>query len=157
LNCFCFVLKQNDRSECDNDVLDNQVVSMKFDSGATVTFTCVAFSKDVCQRRTTFFGELGEIQGDGEDCIRHTDFVTGTTKAYYASQIIETPTSSMLGGHGGGDFHLIHNFVAAVRHQDQSLLACTVRQALESHLLVFDAEAARHQNSVIQLGALPEW
>ncbi|MDP2438394.1 MAG: hypothetical protein Q8P67_21845 [archaeon] len=121
---------------------------MKFDSGATVSFTCVAFSKDVCQRRTTVFGELGELQGDGENVIKHFDFLTGKSTEYIPMEEFTVP-SQMLGGHGGGDFYLIHNFIEAVLHNDQSKVACTVREALESHLAVFDAEAARLQNTII--------
>lgn len=137
--------------ECDNDVLDNQVVLFKFEDGATATFTCVAFSKDVCQRRTTVFGHLGELQGDGDNTIIHYDFTTGQATTYLADQVFPPVScASQLSGHGAGDFHLIHNFISAIATQDPSKVACTVREALNSHLLVFYAEQARKTQTFLQ-------
>ena len=128
--------------------MDNQVVILKFENGATASFTCVAFSKDVGQRRTTVFGHLGELQGDGENQIVHFDFLTGKSTVYYPEYECQLP-SSMLGGHGGGDFYLIHNFIQAVASQDQSKIFSSVREALESHLVVFQPEQSIKQKIVL--------
>jgi hypothetical protein len=53
------------------------------------------------------------------------------------------------GGHGGGDAGLARAFVKAVSTNSQSALNVTPEEVLNSHLLVFAAEKARRQGSVI--------
>ena len=36
--------------DCDNDVCDNQVVTMEFEGGVIATLTMIAFSQAVCSR-----------------------------------------------------------------------------------------------------------
>ena len=48
---------------CDNDVVDHQVVSMRFAGGATATFTMSAFTAK-CYRSIKVMGTMGEIEGD---------------------------------------------------------------------------------------------
>ena len=43
---------------CDNDVVDHQMVNMEFSSGATVNFTMNAFTSDMC-RETRICGTMG--------------------------------------------------------------------------------------------------
>ncbi|KAJ3270643.1 hypothetical protein HDV01_007531 [Terramyces sp. JEL0728] len=61
--------------ECDNDVVDNQVVNMQF-KDITVTFTMVAHTQDICQRKTRIFGTDGEIDFNGQD-IKIYNFTAG--------------------------------------------------------------------------------
>jgi predicted dehydrogenase len=131
--------------ECDNDVVDNQVVNMLFEGNKTASFTMTAFTQ-AGPRRTSIFGTRGEIYSDGHQ-IYHTDFLTDERK------VIEVPTSdaSILGGHGGGDYSLMSAFITAVGHNDPSGLLSGPDETLESHLIVFAAEQARRENRVIDL------
>ena len=61
--------------ECDNDVVDHQVVNLLYDNGATVSFTMTAFTEWGSDRQTRIFGTLGEFRGDGQR-ITHYDFLT---------------------------------------------------------------------------------
>ncbi len=131
--------------ECDNDVVDNQVVSMQFAHGKTATFTMTAFNK-AGHRKTRIFGTRGEIYGDGVT-LEHYDFLTDQT------EIIETePTDgSLLGGHGGGDYGLMDRFVAAVSQNNPALILSGADESLATHRMVFAAERARCEHRVVDL------
>ncbi len=137
--------------ECDNDVVDHQVVNMLFEGGKTATFTMTAFNKGA-HRKTRIFGTRGEIYGDG-DRIEIFDFLTDSTR------VIDTQTASSdasgggqaLGGHGGGDYGLMQAFVEAVAAEDASCILSGPEQSLESHRMVFAAERARLNNTVENL------
>ncbi len=131
--------------ECDNDVVDNQVVNMFFEGGKTASFTMTAFNQ-AAPRRTCIFGTRGEIYGDGVK-IYLTDFLTDETS------VIDTrsPDASILGGHGGGDYGLMSAFINAVANNDPSGLLSGPDETLESHLMVFAAEQARRENRVVNM------
>ncbi|MBN1247317.1 MAG: Gfo/Idh/MocA family oxidoreductase [Anaerolineae bacterium] len=131
--------------KCDNDVVDHQVVSMRFAGGRTATFTMMAFTK-MAHRKTEIFGTQGQLTGDGR-YIHHYDFLTD------ASITIDTEadTDAVLTGHGGGDFGLMDAFVRAVAEQDPSHILSGPDETLASHLLVFAAEEARRTGHVVRL------
>lgn len=131
--------------ECDNDVVDHQVVNLLFERGKTAAFTMTAFTQ-AGDRRTRLFGTRGEIYGNGE-VIRLTDFLTDKTQEIK----IDAPDPSLLGGHGGGDYGLMAAFIAAVQNNDPSRLLSGPDETLESHLIVFAAEQARRERRVIDL------
>ncbi|NUR84907.1 MAG: Gfo/Idh/MocA family oxidoreductase, partial [Nonomuraea sp.] len=82
----------------DNDVVDQQVVIIEFDGGATVSFTMTAFTP-LEHRKTRVFGSHGMAEGDGRT-VRVVDFRDGS------EEILDSRTStgaSAADGHGGGD------------------------------------------------------
>jgi len=133
--------------ECDNDVVDHQVVNLLYENGATATFTMIGTS-EMRQRRTTIFGTKGELRGNSEE-ITHVDFVTDQTTTINTSN-----TETSLQGHGGGDYRLSQHFIEAVAKQDPSLILSGPLETLESHLTVFAAEQARRENRVVQISEL---
>ncbi len=130
---------------CDNDVVDNQVVNMQFEGGRTVNFTMTAFSK-MGHRKTHIFGTRGQLYCDGR-YIEHYDFLTDNTTTIDT----EAGDASILGGHGGGDFGLMHSFVQALIDNDPRHILSGPDETLESHLMVFAAEQARKENRVVTL------
>lgn len=131
--------------ECDNDVVDHQVVNMLFANNKTASFTMTAFNQ-AGHRKTRIFGTRGELYGNGVT-IEHFDFLTDQR------QLIETVQmdSSILGGHGGGDYGLMDRFVSAVCAGDPGLILTGPDESLESHRMVFGAEQARRQHKVVDL------
>ena len=130
--------------ECDNDVVDNQVVNMLFEGGRTAAFTMTAFANG--GRKTRIFGTKGEIYGDSSE-IKVFNFLTRKT------EISNTNASegSILGGHGGGDGSLMESFVNAIANNDPSQILSGPEATLESHLMVFAAEKSRKAGRVITL------
>jgi predicted dehydrogenase len=131
--------------ECDNDVVDNQVVNMQFESGKTASFSMVAFTRQG-HRRTRIFGTRGEIYGNGQQIHIH-HFVTGETEVIDTAQSV----SSIAGGHGGGDYGLMAAFIEAVANNNPANLLSGPDETLESHLIVFAAEQARREHRVVDL------
>lgn len=113
---------------------------MQFSSGATVSFTMVAFTTLICDRQTRLHFTHGEIVGD-MSTFTVSDFRTRQTTKH-------TPRNEG-GGHGGGDLGLIKTFVEAVKTNNQSLLTTDVSQVLRSHLTVFAAEESRRTGTVV--------
>ena len=131
--------------ECDNDVVDHQVVNMEFVDGETATFTMTAFTK-ARPRETRIFGTRGEIYGNGLK-IQVFDFLTGRSEIIDLSE----DEQESLTGHGGGDYGLIDAFVKAVADNDMSKVLSGPEETLESHLITFAAEKSRLQKKIIEI------
>lgn len=80
--------------------------------------------------------------------VRHFDFLSGKAAVYEAEG---PPAGSALRGHGGADYYLIKAFVDAVSSGDPSHILSGPDETLESHLMVFAAEQARHTGGVVDL------
>jgi len=126
--------------ECDNDVVDHQVVNLLYEGGVTASFTMCAFTVTT-GRQTRIMGTRGEIVGDREK-FTHLDFLTDKSTVYNPAQ------EAGFSGHGGGDEGLIRSFLAAVRDGDATRIASGPDVSLETHLTVFAAEKARLKGTV---------
>ncbi|MGV9309692.1 Gfo/Idh/MocA family protein [Nonomuraea sp. NPDC003727] len=129
--------------DCDNDVVDQQVVTLEFARGATASLTMTAFTP-LEHRKTRVFGTHGFAEGDGRH-IRIVDFATG------AEETLDTGTNagaSLADGHGGGDAGLVRAFIDAVAAGDQAPLGADPAEALAGHLVVWAAERARETRTV---------
>ena len=131
--------------ECDNDVVDAQVVNMQFEDGVTVSLTMTAFTS-AGPRRTSIFGTHGEITGDGST-ITVQDFLTGETTTHK----IDTSDSFNMGSSSSGDDRLMRTFFSAVANNAPQELLSGSAETLESHKIVFAAEQARRERSVVTL------
>ncbi|KAI1467499.1 NAD(P)-binding protein [Daldinia caldariorum] len=150
--------------ESDNDVCDEQVVTIRWDddplpstSGSAAatdsvgsrgakqaTFHMVAQTKRQCERFTSIYGTLGEVSADSYT-IAVEDYATGGTRRY-------TPKLES-GGHGGGDHGIARQFVLAVDRvknhgweaprAQAEFIGCSLEEIVRSHAIVFAAEDAR--------------
>ncbi|QYT04668.1 hypothetical protein H0G86_011572 [Trichoderma simmonsii] len=133
--------------ECDNDVVDHQVVNIEYEGGVTASMTMSAFTESECFRGTRIQGTKGELIGD-MITFDVFDFADRTKKHY-------TPRQDG-GNHGGGDRGIAEAFVASVANNRQEELRVTPREILDSHLLVFAAEKARREERVINFAQFEE-
>ncbi len=131
--------------ECDNDVVDHQVVNLLFAGQQTASFTMTAFNQ-AAPRKTRIFGTRGELEGDGVT-LRHFDFLTEQTHTLTAEGDGDGP----LQGHGGGDYGLMDSFIAAVAEGDPARILSGPDESLETHLMVFAAEQARREQTVVNV------
>uniref|UniRef100_A0A3B4VD71 Zgc:154075 n=1 Tax=Seriola dumerili TaxID=41447 RepID=A0A3B4VD71_SERDU len=135
--------------ECDNDVCSNQVVNIEFEGGLTAAFSMVAFTEEVCKRKTTIYGSKGELSYDGHE-VRVFDFLTQRSTKHRPHS--NTPWLFGMSGHGGADYHLMDAFISAVASNDPSLIRSGPVETLLSHLLVFEAERSRLEGRVVHCG-----
>ncbi|MFI6291143.1 Gfo/Idh/MocA family protein [Nonomuraea sp. NPDC050790] len=136
--------------DCDNDVVDSQVVIMEFADGTSATCTMTAFGA-LEHRKTKIFGTHGSIDCDGET-LRVHDFLTDKVTVIDA---LAGADASAASGHGGGDLGLIEAFVAAVREGDPALIPTDAHASLATHRVVWAAEQARHTQTVVSIGKAP--
>jgi predicted dehydrogenase len=131
---------------CDNDVVDHQVVNMRFASGATASFTMTGFTRQR-DRETRIFGTRGELYGNGETIEVH-DFLTDHTETIHTGLASDGSAAT---GHGGGDTRLMEQFIAAVASGDPAQIRSGAAESLETTMMVFAAEAARREGRVVDV------
>jgi len=129
----------------DNDVVDHQVVSLEFPSGANASLMVVAFT-EMANRKTRIFGSHGWLEGDGAH-VRVHDFTSDT----YTDHDADASDSHAGAGHGGGDEGLVRAFLKAVGQRDPSLVSSDVQASLASLEVAWAAEQARRDGSVVTL------
>ena len=156
--------------ECDNDVCDDQVVTISWEDdlpkteGSTVpslsrgaktaSFHMVAFTEKQCERRGRIYGTKGEMEYDSKT-IRVYDFATSKSEVHHPRQ----PG----GGHGGGDDGLTQQFIKAievvenegmsVQEAQATHIGCSIEEIMRSHAMVFAAEEARKERKVVDFQA----
>ena len=132
--------------QCDNDVADHQVVNMEFENDITVAFSLEGHTS-YGGRRTRIMGTKGDIVGDSS-LLSVSDFSKRNVITYQSKELNDEFEG---GGHGGGDFRLVRDFLQAVYQEDDSLLTSTIEDSMESHYIGFKAEESRHKGGEVML------
>lgn len=132
--------------QCDNDVVDHQVVNIEFNNGTTASFTmCGTTAEDT--RYIDVYGTKGEINGkfiDGRITIKK--YLTGSLEA--PDTIVH---DTRIGGdpHGGGDFKMLDDFVERAVGNSKGSSLTSAEMSLESHIIGFASEKSRKENKII--------
>jgi predicted dehydrogenase len=129
--------------DCDNDVVDHQVVNIEYEGGVTASLTMTAFTP-MAFRKTRIFGTRGMLEGDGYT-VSVFDFLTGRTTT---DQIVDPRDDTAGQGHMGADAALTRSFLAAVRDRDPSRILTSPHESLHTHQIVWAAERARRLGRV---------
>ncbi|MGB4660838.1 MAG: Gfo/Idh/MocA family oxidoreductase [Mobilitalea sp.] len=135
---------------CDNTVCDNQVVLIEFDNEVTVSFNLSGFTNKI-SRTLKVMCENGEIRGDTDkNVIEVTHFSANAIDAY-ETKVIHTEESA--GGHGGGDYRLMEDFLTMMETRNGKSRS-SVNKSVESHIMAYAAEEARITGRVISIDEL---
>ena len=130
---------------CDNDVVDHQVVNLEFDGGCTVSFTMNAFNAG--GRFIRIFGTKGELVGSMHGDIQLFSFDTKE----WTTIDKDSQGAGIESGHGGGDTGIMRDILSLLRGEEPSNSVCEVRTSYMNHLISFAAEQSRVDGTVIQL------
>ena len=133
----------------ENDQPDHYVTSMEFEDEITANFSMEAFTS-YHGRRTRIMGSHGDIIGDMTEFI-HTDFLTGKVTKWDISVEEEKNSGYQGGGHGGGDWGLVTDWIKAVKYQNPNVLTSTIDASVESHIMGFRAEKSREIKQIIPI------
>ncbi len=132
---------------CDNDVVDNQSVSIVFENGVCADLTMTAFTSEA-GRRTTFHCTHGELRlVEDEDVLEIMPFGKEKRVLKMADIVAESMNDSF--GHGGGDYGIVqglYQVLTAGEEADTSL-----EKSVESHLLALAAEESRKTGKTVTL------
>ncbi len=124
---------------CDNNVCDNQIVTMTFQNGATAVLNMNGFS-DKMFRECHIVGTRGELVGYGNKLTMH--IFGGKTTRVHTSPI-------HLSGHVEGDIRLISGFVKLLCGETDDLTnVTTIDATVISHDIALAAEQSRKNGGV---------
>lgn len=151
--------------ESDNNVVDDQVVTLTWDEDISESSTYGRGPKRAllhmtyptqaqCDRRGRIYGSEGEITYDSRSISVYT-FHDSKVKVYdIPKQAPEVEKS-----HGGGDWGLAGAFVRAIEavendrmsvtEAQRAFVGCDLEEIIRSHAVVFAAEDARTQRNVV--------
>ncbi len=131
--------------DCDNDVVDHQIVNMEFEDGTTASLSMNAFNQG--GRFIRVFGTKGEVfMASGEEFVV---FSFGDRKEKRVP--VQEYGNSITDGHGGGDTGIMADTVKYFGEGIASKSVCDVRMSYISHLIAFAAEESRLTGTVIDL------
>lgn len=129
--------------KCDNNVVDHQIVNIKYEDNITVTHTMCAFSKD-CYRDIKIFATRGDLIANtlNNTIIYHT-FVDNKEFVIDVSKL-----TNDLSGHMGGDKLMINELLKLI-NKETSQLDSSIEKSVLSHVIAFAAEESRINKGVV--------
>ena len=134
---------------CDNNVVDNQVVNMRFASGATAHLTMTAFSK-FCYREIHVYCEKGEIFGNMRENVLHCKLFDDKQEKVEWDIDVAKLIKENQWSHGGGDYNMIGDILDDYAgKQTQGLTP--IAASMQSHYIGFAAEKSRLTDKTVKL------
>ena len=128
---------------CDNNVVDHQVVSLKFKNDVTVAFTMTAFNNETT-RTFKIMGTEGEILGHDKKNELEIRYFSGKRETIRPKRTE--------GGHDGADPIIMIDFINQVKSGDPKGKSSGMVSA-KSHLIAFAAEHSRLTGKTVDMDA----
>lgn len=128
---------------CDNDVADNQVVTMLMENGMLITLTLNIFTQRDCRNIAIKLTE-GEITSNGKT-VEARHFRSRETMTFDFAQL------KRMKFHGGADMALVEDFLRTVRGEQTQPSVTDINGALEAHRVIFKAEESRLSGQTIEM------
>ena len=116
---------------------------MEFEGGATVSFTMNAFNKG--GRYIRIFGTRGELYANAGDS--EITVYTFEDKQIHKTSI-SAANESIVFGHGGGDFGIVHELYDYLSGNYNGYCAADINISVKNHLIGFAAEKARRLGNI---------
>ncbi|HHU83874.1 MAG TPA: Gfo/Idh/MocA family oxidoreductase [Clostridiales bacterium] len=134
--------------KCDNNIVDNQALIVKFENGATGTHNLVG-GASMPLRKIHIIGTKGEIFGDFEKNIYTVQIINSDPGKEYDQYIVDVSTDEPVIGHGG-ELAMMRDFVDYLRY-DKATIACTeLKHSVAGHLTIYLADKSREENGIPQ-------
>lgn len=141
----------------DNDVCDNQSVSLTFSGGVVVNLNMVAFSGAITQRHTSIYGTHGELHADtAKKRITIHSFIDDAEREYVATG---AAPNGMQDAHDGGDYGLMKSFVEAIWRVEREnwkvddaqkeVIGAEIDEFERSHRAIWLAEKSREEGKIV--------
>lgn len=127
--------------KCDNDVMENQVVSLKLEGDIPATLNMTCHSNRVF-RHARISGTKGEIVGEGG---KFKLKIFAGPKKTYRFNFLEAIS------HATGDVNIIKDFLKLLRTGEMEPRLSLMKDTMESHLVAFAAEESRKTNKIIEM------
>lgn len=131
--------------KCDNNVVDHMVTILEFEDDITATFNLSAFTED-CNRTIKLMFTHGEVGGNH---IKNT--IEVKKFEHFGQNTIKTIIPEEVeGGHGGGDYGIMKEFVKLVA-ENGGEGRTSATKSVESHIMAFAAEYSRLNKEVVNI------
>ena len=124
---------------CDNNVVDHQLVNMKFDNGVCAHLTMTGFTKEFF-RRIYVFCTYGVLEGRMEENVIFERRFSGEEIRHDLTEAIDK-----MSPHSGGDRLLFEDFIKSVAGDKTSKGLTSFENSVQSHMMAFAAETSRLQ------------
>ena len=126
---------------CDNNVVDNQAVLMRFENGVTAALKMEAFTADG-GRDMRFYGTEGELEVREKDDLIVLKRYFESPVEWKISELKDENGGMGTGHHGGGDHRMIDRLYK-VFSSDEKDEETALDKSLESHYMAIAAEKSR--------------
>ena len=139
--------------DCNNNVVDHQVVNLQMTDGTTMSFTMCGFTYEA-SRYAKFMGTKGEVIVDMQPYEKESKIVIEYFDPEKTKEVIDVAAlSNDFSGHGGGDNKMVEEFLDIISgEKTESTYVTSLDRSLQSHYCALAAEYSRlHEGKAVDI------